>query len=253
MIRLLFSVGDGGQTAKTFHSIDLPDEKAKLLLQSTAVVIGFENCGIGVHGNEKFQEFLAGFLRRNPPGGVSATWTDDGGIVIPKEIADKVVSSFQQLEPEIACSDPSKAPVDERRSFTTKKHPGYFVLENEALEASYVAKETVPVVGENGEIVGRRCKQTDCLNEQDILEQHLREAVKESVQRANQKEMPGVLYGQGLGSKLWLLLRPSGEFVKSTTEEGGVSYIACTSLEEAQKVAEQQKIYDIDCVPHRVF
>jgi len=56
-----------------------------------------------------------------------------------------------------------------------------------------------------------------------------------------------------INCSLWLLLRPNGEFVKSTTEEGGESYIACTSLDEAQKVAEQQKIYDIECVPHRVF
>jgi len=66
-------------------------------------------------------------------------------------------------------------------------------------------------------------------------------------------EIPGVLYGEGLKLQLWLFMRPSGEFVKSTTEEGGESYIACTSLDEAQKVVEQQKIYDIDCVPHRVF
>jgi len=227
MIRLLFSVGDGGQTAKTFHSIDLSDEKAKLLLQSTAVVIGFENCGsVGVHGNEKFQEFMSHYLRANRPGGVSATWTDDGGIVMPKEISDKVVSSFQQLEPEIPCSDPSKAPLDERRSFTTKKHPGYFVIDDPMQVENPTPRSAAEWISET---------------------------IRKRSESAASTEDPRIIQGQGLASQLWLLLRPSGAFVKSTTEEGGESYIACTSFEEAQKVAEQQKIYDIECVPHRVF
>jgi hypothetical protein len=84
--------------------------------------------------------------------------------------------------------------------------------------------------------------------------EELGKALAESIsERRKGTESSSVLYGHGLRTKLWLLLRPSGAFVKSTTEEGGESYIACTSLDEAQKVVEQQKIYDIDCVPHRVF
>lgn len=180
MIRMLFSVGDGGQTPKTFHSIDLSDEKAKLLLQSTAVVIGFENLG----PSDKFLKAVREHLQKD------------------------------------AMTD---------------------------------LKESVPVVGENGEIVGRRYKQAVCLNVEKIAENHRKLRENEGTGQSDQQETPGVLYGQGLAGQLWLLLRPSGEFVKSTTEEGGESYIACTSLDEAQKVAEQQKIYDIDCVPHRVF
>lgn len=53
--------------------------------------------------------------------------------------------------------------------------------------------------------------------------------------------------------QLWLLRQKNGDFVKTTTEEGGLSYIACTSEQEAQKVAQAQKIYDIESVPHRVI
>jgi hypothetical protein len=165
---------------------------------------------------------MSHYLRANRPGGVSATWTDDGGIVMPKEISDKVVEAFK--EQDVPCSNPTS-----------------------------VAKETIPVVGENGEIVGRRYKQAVCLNVEKIAENHRKLRENEGTGQSDQQETPGVLYGQGLAGQLWLLLRPSGAFVKSTTEEGGESYIACTSFEEAQKVAEQQKIYDIECVPHRVF
>jgi len=97
MIRLLFSVGDGVQTPKSFHTIDLSDEKAKLLLQSTAVVIGVEN-------RNQFSDFLRDRLREadqaeqlneelSRPGGVTATW-NDGGMVIPEPLAGEIQQMF---------------------------------------------------------------------------------------------------------------------------------------------------------------
>lgn len=121
MIRLLFSVGDGVQTPKSFHTLDLTDEKAKLLLQSTAVVIGVEN------RTGPFSDFVRGRLREadqteqmneemlrqkiSRPGGITATW-NDGGTVIPEPLAGEIEKMFSQpkepagpacIEKEIPC------------------------------------------------------------------------------------------------------------------------------------------------------
>jgi hypothetical protein len=277
MIRLLFSVGDGGQTAKTFHSIDLPDEKAKLLLQSTAVVIGFENCreinlktSLGYAEQIALWEKTAKELRELAairPGGFSATWKNDGnvdgGIPIPPNVAAEIENVFKDSErpdvvytpgePEIPCNGsenvqrqqiPASADMGlgatamdyrnlyERKEIqpaAVKSHPdGYFIIDDPAQKGDHSPEKV-------GEFIA------------DTITDRLKQSREES------GEQPGIIYGQGLKTKLWLMLRANGEFVKSTTEEGGESYIACTSEQEARKVAEQQKIYDIDCVPHRVF
>lgn len=121
MIRLLFSVGDGVQTPKSFHTLDLTDEKAKLLLQSTAVVIGVENrtspfsdflrAQLGpsrLHDGDQVGRIVAEDVR---PGGVTATWVN-GGNVIPEPLAGEIEKMFSQpqepagpacIEKEIPC------------------------------------------------------------------------------------------------------------------------------------------------------
>ena len=54
-------------------------------------------------------------------------------------------------------------------------------------------------------------------------------------------------------AEFWVLLNTkTGKFVETTTTEGGVAYIVCPSLQEAEKVVEQQKIYDIESRPIRI-
>jgi hypothetical protein len=264
MIRLFFSVGDGGQTAKTFHSIDLPDEKAKLLLQSTAVVIGFENCReINLRTSLGYAEQIALWRQTGKelrelaairPGGVSATWKNDGnvdgGIPIPPHLATEIEKVFKDGEsPEVAYTPGEpEIPCGGLGAVLGQEIPG---PESMGLGATamgyrelYERKEIQPSKASShpaGYFV---------VDEQSAKKPSNPES---EVREFTTKQLPvSVAFTDAPSMQLWLMLRANGEFVKSTTEEGGESYIACTSEQEARKVAEQQKIYDIDCVPHRV-
>lgn len=219
MIRMMFSVGDGGQTAKTFHSIALPDEKAKLLLQSTAVVIGFENCRELSYAEQIARVKI--FAGKMPD--VASESCDpqaDGGIPIPPHLVPEIERlSSEDKALERANGGNAWREVCEPASFADQVAESLAKVKADAAQASDTEVE-------------------------QALEDALRVEITAGMDRA---------CGRDIKTKLWMLMRPSGEFVKSTTEEGGESYIACTSFEEAQKVAEQQKIYDIDCVPQRVF
>ena len=118
----------------------------------------------------------------------------------------------------------------EVREFTTKQLPEFFVIDDPVREG-----ESSPTAKSVSEYV------------RDTIASRLKNAQSEA------GEDPRLVHGNGLNTKLWILMRPNGEFVKSTTEEGGESYISCTSQEEAVKVAEHQKVFDIECVPYRVF
>jgi hypothetical protein len=230
MIRLLFRV-TGKDGATTLHSAEVHGSKSALLLDTPNVeIIGFEDCRqINPSVSLSFAQHVAiakqmGELQKcvaRRPGGVSATWNDDGGIPIPPHLVADIENVFKDSdaaevaytlgEPEIPCG-------------------GVTAMDYREL---YERKEIQPAemsAAEIGKVIADRI----------------------SEQRKGTED-PTVLQAAGAKTQLWLMLRPSGEFVKSTTEEGGESYIACTSFDEAQKVAEQQKIYDIDCVPHRVF
>lgn len=122
----------------------------------------------------------------------------------------------------------------EFREFTTKKLPEFVVIDDPVKEG-----EASPTAESVAEYV------------RDTIASRVKKAEDEA--KDEDGEDSRKIYGSGLTTKLWLLMRPSGEFVKSTTEEGGESYISCTSHEEAVKVAEHQKVFDIECVPYRVF
>lgn len=269
MIRLLFRVtGEGG--AVTLHSAEVHGSKSALLLGTPiADIIGFEDCReqdvpMRVKDERAFGHWIRNQWGPRHPGGVSATWKpDDGGIPIPPNVAAEIENAFKDSErpdvvytpgePEIPCGCPGAVlgqeipgpesmglgatAMDYRNLYERKEiqpaaassHPdGYFIVDDPAQKGDY-----------SPEKVG------------DFIADTITERLKQSREEAG--EQPGILYGQGLKTQLWLMLRANGEFVKSTTEEGGESYIACTSEQEARKVAEQQKIYDIACVPHRVF
>lgn len=122
----------------------------------------------------------------------------------------------------------------EVREFTTKQLPEFVVIDDPAKEGK--ASPTAESVAEYF---------------RDTIASRVKKAEDEAKDESG--EDPRLVHGNGLNTKLWMLMRPSGEFVKSTTEEGGESYISCTSHEEAVKVAEHQKVFDIECVPYRVF
>lgn len=55
-------------------------------------------------------------------------------------------------------------------------------------------------------------------------------------------------------TELWLLQdAKTQQYVKSTTDEGGESFIAFTSFEQADKAAKHQAIFDIECTPVRLL
>ena len=228
MIRLLFRV-TGKDGATTLHSAEVHGSKSALLLDTPNVeIIGFEDCrDQDIPMTAKNERLFGNWIRNQwgptHPGGVSATWKNegDGGIPIPPHLVAEIENVFKDSdaaevaytlgEPEIPCGGVTA--MDYREQYERK--------EMQPAEMS---------AAEIGKVIADRI----------------------SEQRKGTED-PTVLQAAGAKTQLWLMLRPSGEFVKSTTEEGGESYIACTSFDEAQKVAEQQKIYDIECVPHRVF
>jgi hypothetical protein len=228
MIRLLFRV-TGKDGATTLHSAEVHGSKSALLLDTPNVeIIGFEDCrDQDIPMTAKNERLFGNWIRNQwgptHPGGVSATWKNegDGGIPIPPHLVAEIENVFKDSErpdvvytpgePEIPCGGATA--MDYRELYERK--------EIQPAEMS---------AAEIGKVIADRI----------------------SEQRKGTED-PTVLQAAGAKTQLWLMLRPSGEFVKSTTEEGGESYIACTSFDEAQKVAEQQKIYDIECVPHRVF
>lgn len=258
MIRILFRVpGVTGETLSTVHSAEVHGQKSALLLNPEIEIIGFEDCReqyvpMRVKDERAFGHWIRNQCGPVHPVGVSAFWKpDDGGIPIPPNVAAEIENVFKDSErpgvvytpgePEIPCGGPdavlgqeipgagsngiSATAMDYRELYERKEiqpaaassHPdGYFVVDDQT------AKEPSNPESE--------------------------------VREFTTKKLPlSVAFTDAPSMQLWLMLRANGEFVKSTTEEGGESYIACTSEQEARKVAEQQKIYDIDCVPHRVF
>jgi len=229
MIRLLFRV-TGKDGAVTLHSAEVHGAKSALLLDTPNVeIIGFEDCreinprilsfaeqiARAKQGGKALREFAA---KRS--GGVSATWKNEG-IPIPPHIATEIENVFKDSERPDVVHTPGEPEIPCGGATAMDYHDLYERKEIQPAEMS---------AAEIGKAIADR-----------ISEQR------------KSTEDPTVLQGAGVKTQIWLMLRPSGEFVKSTTEEGGESYIACTSFDEAQKVAEQQKIYDIECVPHRVF
>lgn len=243
MIRLLFRVtAEGG--AVTLHSAEVHGSKSALLLDTPKVeIIGFEDCReqdvpMRVKGERAFGHWIRNQWGPTHPGGVSATWKpDNGGIPIPEHL----VSVIQGLEPEIPCGGPS-AVLGQEIPGTESIGLGATAMDYREL---YERKEIQPAAAKShpdGYFI---------VDDQSSKEPSNPES---EVREFTTKQLPvSVAFTNAPSMQLWLMLRANGEFVKSTTEEGGESYIACTSEQEALKVAEQQKIYDIDCVPHRVF
>lgn len=233
MIRILFRVpGVTGETLSTVHSAEVHGQKSALLLNPEIEIIGFEDCREQDVPSKESREKSFGHWIRHHWGPtfpeVNTINRANGGIPIPPHLVPDIERAFRK---------------DKEQS----EHGG---------EASVRGQE-IPVAESIG-IGATAMDYRDLYERKEIQAQvsseaELEKAITDAVRSEIPTERPTVLYGQGLSMQLWLLMRPSGEFVKSTTEEGGESYIACKSEQEALKVAEQQKIYDIDCVPHRVF
>lgn len=257
MIRLLFRVtAEGG--AVTLHSAEVHGSKSALLLDTPKVeIIGFEDCReqdvpMRVKDVRAFRHWIQNQWGPVHPGGVSAFWKpDDGGIPIPPNVAAEIEKVFKDGEaPEVAYTPREpEIPCGGADALMAQEIPG---TESMGLGATamdyremYERKEIQPSKASSHPdgyfIVDDQSSKEPSNSESEVRE-------------FTTKQLPvSVAFTDAPSMQLWLMLRANGEFVKSTTEEGGESYIACTSEQEARKVAEQQKIYDIDCVPHRVF
>jgi hypothetical protein len=217
MIRLLFRV-TGKDGASTLHSAEVHGSKSALLLDTPNVeIIGFEDCReINPRISIGYAEQIA-LAKQNA-----------------KELREIIAANKLWVPQNVGLNPEDKLVADAIKGQEIPSSEG-IGLGGTAMDYRdlYESKEIPPA---------------------EMSPEEIGKAIAESIsEQRKDKQSPGILYGNGPRTQLWLLLRPNGEFVKSTTEEGGESYIACTSLDEAQKVAEQQKIYDIECVPHRVF
>lgn len=245
MIRLIFRiVGTGGKVE--YHTAEVVGEKAALLVgKNQSDVVGVELCEDPVG---KWQDPVKSLARKH------TGWLRDVPWIHRQQTKpDLSQVGLDALKDEIALRElvkkreenPPEKPVSEIST------DGGFLIPPEI--AKQVEAE-FPPAGPAGFISVDDPGAQEPPNPESVAE-YFRETLASRRKKAEEEagEDPRVLHENGLHTKLWLLLRPNGEFVKSTTEEGGESYIACTSFDEAQKVAEQQKIYDIECVPHRVF
>jgi hypothetical protein len=180
MIRLIFRTNT--ENGCSFHTLELNDKKAEILLCESSVIVGVEDCrqapekhlpGLGEwlmkQCLDKRREMSAVVRPLNPEVG------PDGGFIVPSDLQTAIEKQFR-----------------------------------EDLES--VIPDPVVAVGQQG------------------IE-------------------PPVFDMQ----ELWMLRDDKKKtWVKTTDLEGGESYIACPSLEEARKVAQQQQVYDIQATPVRV-
>lgn len=219
MIRLLFRVlGQDGASA--LHSAEVHGSKSALLLDPKVEIIGFEDCReINPRISISFAEQIA-LAKQNG-----------------KELRDIIAASKLWVPQNMGLNPENKPVVDEIKEQEIPE-PNDIGLGGPAMDYRdlYEQKEVQPPEAKS---------LPAGYFEVDVL------GLDKEYAESSGHSQPALC--SGIDMKLWMLMRPSGEFVKSTTEEGGESYISCTSEEEAVKVAEHQKVFDIECVPYRVL
>ena len=147
--------------------------------------------------------------------------------------------------------------LDERAAEYNRLFEGYnprSVMDDIRARSNKDSCDTVPV-GATKEFHSRSCDPSLLNPEHAEIPREVREQIFDAIPLVNEASVDTApKFSADPFMELWLLLNTkTGKFVETTTTEGGLAYISCPNEQEAKKVAEQQRIYDIDSKPMRVL